>query len=190
MEYSQEILEERMLALPEELQIAMVSNDVANNVQTVAKKYSLDIEQSGILADVTSYVMLGLIPSKNFMVELSKRAQIDNAKATEIAKDINSQVFDGIRQSIEKMQDDQDISKDNVLKGIENPSTQTKTPINVLNQTLEPLAPSALVDHLLNAPTTVVNETVEKIETQTKPVTPRPPVRLPSTPDPYREPIE
>jgi hypothetical protein len=105
MKYDYNILEEKIKSLPRDMQVAMFSPEISEKVQAVAEKYSLDIEQTGILMDITGYVMLALIPSKNFVVELAKEAQIDATKAAQIATDINNDVFSSIRESLRKIQD-------------------------------------------------------------------------------------
>ena len=172
MIYDYNILEEKIKSLPDDMQIAMFSPEVSEQVQDVAEKYSLDIEQTGVLMDITSYVMLALIPSKNFVAELAKEAQIDTEKATNIAKDINDEVFAGIKESLRKIQEiaeknaaDQvatqpperpspnilnrpaPVSRANILETIENTDTHPNLPINILTavpapQTAQPTTPS------------------------------------------------
>ena len=105
MKYDYNILEEKIKSLPQDMQVAMFSPKISDHVQEIAQKYSLDIEQTGVLMDITGYVMLALIPSRNFVSELSKEAGIDATKANAIAKDINDNVFAEIRDSLRKIQE-------------------------------------------------------------------------------------
>ena len=112
MEYSYKILEEKLKSLPFDLQAALVSVDTANKVGDIAEKHSLHIDQAGALAEVTSFVMLGLIPSKNFVSELVVRAEIKTEEAAEIAKEVNAEIFNSIRQSLQKIQYAEKIPED------------------------------------------------------------------------------
>ena len=109
--------------------------------------------------------MLALIPSKNFVSELAKEAQIDTEKATSIAKDVNDEVFAGIKESLRKIQEiaeknaaDQStgqppappspnilnqstpISRANILNSIENTDAHPNLPINILTAVPAPQA--------------------------------------------------
>jgi hypothetical protein len=203
MDYGYKTLEEKMKSLPPDLQGAMVSTDTADSVQSIGEKHELNIDQSDILAEVTSLVMLGLLPLKNFANELSREAKIDLIKAIEISKDINEKIFASVQESLKKMQaaaenssadiekagnltverDTPDqmstdsMDKVNILNSIENADAHSNLPVNILPQVPAPqtVTPS-LVGRLMNASTATSNEKVEK--------------KLTSGPDPYREPIE
>jgi hypothetical protein len=108
MDYDHDKLAERIKILPVDLQEAMVSVDTASRIQKISEKHGLKIDQSGNLADVISLIILGFIPSKNFVSELSKRADIRMSEATEIAKSVNTEIFDSIKDSLRKLQTEQE----------------------------------------------------------------------------------
>ena len=76
MDYDNNILDEKMRSLPEDLQSAMNSVDLINNIKEIANSYSLNIDQTGQLEDVISSTILGLTKSENFVSELVKKAEI------------------------------------------------------------------------------------------------------------------
>ena len=220
MDYDYETIEAKMKSLPDDLQEAMTSFDTANKVQEIGKKHELHIDQVGALGDVTSYVMLGLVPGKNFVPTLMKKAEIDEKTATEIGKEINAEIFDGIRESIRKIEERETVNNDlakagginvvdankasaDVVSGGTKPTMSEKDQETSKAITLDAIEnPPAFVDRLLTGTVGSVTETVTKqvsnstpsAEVPQKPVAPAAPV-TPAAPtgpriDPYREPIE
>ncbi len=104
MDYDNNILDEKMRSLPEDLQSAMNSVDLINNIKEIANSYSLNIDQTGQLEDVISSTILGLTKSENFVSELVKKAEIKSEIAMQIAKDVNKRIFDSVRDSLRKIQ--------------------------------------------------------------------------------------
>jgi hypothetical protein len=218
MDYDYETIEAKMKSLPDDLQEAMTSFDTANKVEEIGKKYSLHIDQIGALGDVTSYVMLGLVPGRNFVSVLMKKAEMDEKTASLIAKDVNTEIFDGIRESLriieaKEMTNNSDLEKaggisvdknqasaDIVSGGKASPQMSAQISKAVTLDAIE--NPPAFIDHLLTGPSTSINETVVKagpaaptVPTPGPTVTPTPPKPAPAAPtgpriDPYREPIE
>lgn len=105
MTFDYKILEEKMRQLSPEMQSALTSVEISQAIQDISKKYELKIDQEGVLFDHTAYVMLGLLPSKDFVKEFTKEAQIDEKKVQLIAEDVNANVFDKIRRSMRQIED-------------------------------------------------------------------------------------
>ncbi len=91
------------MGLPEDLKDAIFGVDTAEAVEAVAKKYGLLIDKMGALADETGLVMLGLTHPKDFIAHLAERLGTDRLTARNIAEDINSQIFQKIRESLKKI---------------------------------------------------------------------------------------
>jgi len=104
MDYEYNKLEERMKSLPKDLQLALVSTDNIAIINNIGDKNGLLIDQIGTLIEITSLTLLGLIPSKNFVSELSKQTGVNEKKALDIAKEINEKLFNSIRTSLQKLQ--------------------------------------------------------------------------------------
>ena len=104
MDYDYKILEEKYKSLPQDIQLAMASTDVSNTILKIAEKHDLLLDKANELSEEVSYVMLGLTKSNNFVRTISKRLEIDEKKAIEIAQDINKEVFDKMRQSLQKIE--------------------------------------------------------------------------------------
>jgi hypothetical protein len=104
MEYDYKILEEKYKSLPEDIQLALASTDVSKNILDIAQKHDLFLDQADELSDEVSYVMLGLTKSVDFVKTISKRLEIGEKKAIEVAQDINKEVFDKMRDSLKKIE--------------------------------------------------------------------------------------
>jgi len=104
MEYDYKILEEKFKALPEDIQLALTSVKVADDIKAIADRNGLLIDQEGVLYDLASYVLLGLLPSNQFVKTFAKEANVEEKVATAVAEDINSTVFAKIRSSIQNIQ--------------------------------------------------------------------------------------
>jgi len=100
MDFDYQILEEKFKELPLDTQLAMTSAHIAEMIKEISDKNRLLIDQEGILYDLTSYVLLGLLPSKEFTATLVKEAGINESVAASIAEDINEKVFSEIRTSM------------------------------------------------------------------------------------------
>lgn len=106
MEYDFKVLEERMKSLPKDLQLAMASVDIANAIQDIADKNDLMLDQASDLRDEVAYVMMGLSSAKKFVDNLVSKLKVKREVAVRIAEEVNTQIFDGIRASLQKIQDE------------------------------------------------------------------------------------
>ena len=212
MNYDYATIEARMKSLPDDLQQAMVSADVENAVYDIAENRGLDIEQAGMLANITSYVMLGLLPSKNFISELSKQTGISNEEADQIGIDINKGIFDKIRESLRKVEEDREKNGGVVVEKTpssvgtfaNNPNNTQKSSIKVALPIASPdiavppkplttpttvAEPVPFIDHLLSGPTSTGPENMPAMPPvasipQNPPSNTAPVVSKPATPTP------
>jgi len=91
--------------LPMELREAITSPEINKLVEDIAKRHGLQIDQLGELIDLVGFVMLGLVPSRDFVRLLSEEAGIDNDLANTITNDVNSGIFNKIRTSIREIEE-------------------------------------------------------------------------------------
>lgn len=97
MQFSQQEIDKKLESLPEEIQSALTSDAVAKDIEDIATKNELLFDQTGILFDITNYVLLGLIPSNQFVKTLAKEAEIDSSLAQKIAGELNEKIFNSIK---------------------------------------------------------------------------------------------
>jgi hypothetical protein len=105
MNYDYKILEEKMLQLSPEMQAALTSVEISDKIKEIGNKHDLKLDQEAILFDHTAYLMLGLLPSKDFVKEFSHDAEVDEKKAYSIGEDINRDVLNQVRQSMRQIEE-------------------------------------------------------------------------------------
>ena len=100
MKYSKEELSEAYKKLSPEIKEALLSIETAEIINNIGKKYNLHIDQIGELGTETGLIMLGLTHPTEFVSNLTKKLGVDRIVASQIAPDINDQVFLKIRESL------------------------------------------------------------------------------------------
>ncbi len=105
-----QIISERYKVLPRNIQAAITSTDLAPKFQKIADKHSLHIDQNSNLQTETILVMLGLETVDDFLDNVQKGLEINREKAILIAKDVNTEILDSIRESLKKIQKEQEAS--------------------------------------------------------------------------------
>jgi len=197
MEFDYKIIEDKFKQLPEEIQMAMTSTDVTKLIKKIGDRHGLRIDQESILYDLTSYVMLGLIPSKEFVKTLSKEAGVEELTSKKIAEDINMEVLSQIKSGIQATQTAQsnDVTSEH-SNATDIASIERAGGFSIERGGLEnaPAYPDnhtdPLADHLLSKP---VATTEQKTTFQMPDKAIPPPTAAqtkPAGPDPYREPVQ
>jgi hypothetical protein len=100
MKFDYSTIEDKFNSLPDEVKFAMTSPQVSENIKEISGKFGLLLDQMDVLFDVTSYVMLGLIPQKDFSSVLAKELNIGEKQAKIITTEISDKVFSSIRESM------------------------------------------------------------------------------------------
>lgn len=100
--FTQEQLNEQFKRLPPALKDALFSTEVADKILTIGRKYMLNIEKTGFLAEETGYIILGLSRADEFVRMLAERIRITPAIASEIAKEINREILTPIREELRR----------------------------------------------------------------------------------------
>src|SRR3989344_5525688 len=99
----QEKILEKYDNLPDDLKTALFSSVVTSNILNIGKKYGLPVDKTGELADETGLVMLGVTPPGEFIRNLTRRLEVDPAKAKAIAEEVNQTIFQPLRESLKKI---------------------------------------------------------------------------------------
>lgn len=107
MSYTPEQIQERYDKLPADIRQAIDSVDTTNTIVDIGEKHSLMYDQISELVDEVGLVMVGLTPSDRFAGNISRRMKVDIGKAMLVTKDINKEVFDRMRQSLKKIEGDE-----------------------------------------------------------------------------------
>lgn len=177
MEYEYKTLEEKFVKLPTEIQEALSSVEVAKSVKDIATKFELNIDQTSVLYDQVSFVMLGLVRGDDFVSNFSKETGLSTEVSQNIVKEINEKILVNIRSLMRE--------------SMKNTPPQTPVPTNAIssieragNFTIE--KDDRVEKIAINKPPML---TTDKVNLMEKTPTVEPPANLPTS-DPYREPIK
>ena len=126
-------LEETFETLPKDVQEALSSVDVSQKIMEVAKTHGILLDAVETLSDETTMVMLGLENPNEFPGGIEAKLGVSKEKAEQIAKDIDTQIFEPIRESLKKIYSEEEgpgagerpaqmsplseISRDDILPG-------------------------------------------------------------------------
>ncbi len=92
-----QLIKERFAQLPQAVKDAITASDLQVKMRTIGDKYNLMLDKQGDLQRSILLVMLGLIPSNQFVSSISNEMGVDNGKAALIAQDVSDQIFNPIR---------------------------------------------------------------------------------------------
>ncbi|MDO8600784.1 MAG: hypothetical protein Q7R73_04270 [bacterium] len=92
----------RYEALPDELKQAMSSIASAETIYGIGKKFGLNIEDTGNLASIIGYMILGMVPATRFVDSVKDVTGVNNEKAAEIAREVNQKIFLAIREKLKE----------------------------------------------------------------------------------------
>ncbi len=103
MQYTTKQLQEKYKSLPEDLKDAIWSTASAEIIQSIGKKYGLNVEQVGKLASETGLVLLGLSHPKDYIKSLSANITIEIDTARKIAEEVNNGIFSKVKEHLKKL---------------------------------------------------------------------------------------
>lgn len=88
---------------PQIIKDAMESDRTSEIILDVGKKSSLPIDKIGKLSYTTFLMMTGALPARDYISELGRTLGIQNDKAAEIAREINTRLFAPIREELKRV---------------------------------------------------------------------------------------
>jgi hypothetical protein len=100
MRLPKNIVDEARKNIPEYVLDAILSINTSNLVYNIGQKNNLHIDQQGNLGEEVGYLMLGLTKREDFVKVLAKELSIDETKATAIARDVNNEILEKIRENM------------------------------------------------------------------------------------------
>lgn len=151
--YDYEKLMELYAALPQVLKDAIFSVHVAEKIMQTGKKFGLSVDQTSILAYETGLVMVGALHPRSYIQHIEESVNVDRQKATDIAKEVNHEIFFPVREALKKLHNmeereeitgEREIEKGDILKKI---AELKKQPAQGVNQPIpkpeqKPASPS------------------------------------------------
>lgn len=168
MDIKNEAISEQFDLLPTTLRQLIVEFDLGPVLDSLRGKYSLHVDQIGIISEQLMLTMVGLASVTNFTESIRNKTGVSSDTANLITYDLNRQVFSKIREELEKV-----TAPDGSVRSL--PKTEEQKS-----------APEQRFDQKMGGVTSAPKQEVE-VKQQTsdnKIVAPTTPPR-----DPYREPI-
>jgi|GEM_PF-2042280 len=86
--------------LPEPIKEAIFEEATTEKIQMIGKKHGLLLDKLGALAEDVGYVMLGLIPAKEFPAYIMDACGVSAEKAGAIITDLNQEIFSQVQEHI------------------------------------------------------------------------------------------
>ena len=99
----EETILERYESLPDDLKDALMGVDTADAIYEIGRKANLNVEKIGALAEEIGLIILGFVPSENFISDLKKVLEANEEKVSAIAAEVNERVFIPIRESLKRI---------------------------------------------------------------------------------------
>jgi hypothetical protein len=200
----QQRVQKRLTELPQDVQAAIHSSDLAQKVQAIGKKNNLHVDQMGKLEDEVYLVMLGFADPGEFADTLAAELGVTSAQAASVANEVGNEIFMPIRASMQEWSESKIVQDDAAL---------VSTALGTKKDTVSPQEPSATVPNAplvskipplpstpppatapTPAPATAVDLTAAEAMLAEKKVTAPQKTEVPKPQqykaDPYREPVE
>lgn len=96
-----EILKERLAALPKAIRDAIASADIEQNLQQVSERHKLHMDTWDALENEVMLALIGLEPMEKLQENIASATGVTPEEASAIADDISETVFEPIREEIE-----------------------------------------------------------------------------------------
>ncbi|MBU1159584.1 MAG: hypothetical protein ABIJ28_04165 [Patescibacteria group bacterium] len=116
-DYTEQQIIEMYEKLPEDLKDAIFSVESTKTLESLGKKYGLNIEQIGKLGNETGMLMIGITSPNEYVGNLAGRLNLDKQKARQIADEVNQQVFSKVRESLKKIHGEESSPPTPLLEG-------------------------------------------------------------------------
>jgi hypothetical protein len=176
-------IKERFATLPEDIQNAIQSSDLDEQLRLIGEAHHLHIDQMGTLGDEVRLVMLGFTDSAGFANALTEQTNVPALEAEKIAAEVAEKIFTPIRESMKQFMEKRDLAT-----AVSTVSVPPDAPQKIEEKGLPIIARS-----IPNESTKSVLPMAEKILTQpttTSQVPINPASPRPYKNDPYLEPAE
>lgn len=95
------VLDPRFLNMPKDVQEAIARSDWRNKLYDISKNYQINIEQKGILEDLTVRVIQNTIHPDKYESEVASKITLPTEDIFRLVKDINENILKNIRYFME-----------------------------------------------------------------------------------------
>ena len=121
-----QVLEEQYDRLSSDIQAILYSNDTNQAIQEIGRKHQLHINKIDTLQHAVADVLLGEVDAAGFVNHLKRELHIDETLAGAVATDIDQQIFERVRSSLNRPRSEEDVDPEGAVT--EAPSQRTQTP--------------------------------------------------------------
>ena len=121
MRHPNELIHEKFKKVPEKIQDILSGPDTTRQIQEIAKKHGLHIDQMALLSDEIMFLMLGIEPGSEFINNIRKYVRTDKATAQELASEINRVLLSPVRNLLQSQQMGRPHADDNDDVAMEEP---------------------------------------------------------------------
>jgi len=150
-------------SLPADVKVSVLSEETADKMKEIREKHSISDDDFGTLLKITGRVMLGMIELKSFIRTIVASSNLKPEAASAIAKSINQDVFQSVRESMMKIHE----VKHQLTGDL---PTKTKHPLKPIKE---------IVETSPGRPTQVAPPPKQKA--QEEPIRPIPPAPMPKS---------
>jgi hypothetical protein len=107
-------LDERFSSLPKEVQDAINESDYQETLYLLSQKYKLPIDKMGLLEEITTKVMLGIIHPDKYGEELKTKLGLNDIDNSNLVDDINNKILKTIKGSLKEHWQNSSVSEDKI----------------------------------------------------------------------------
>ena len=92
------VVDPRFVSLPKEVQEAISYSGWKERMYEISKKFKLNIEQTGLLEEITTKVILNTIHADQYESEIRSKIDLGDDKIKEMVTDLNENIFKNIKE--------------------------------------------------------------------------------------------
>jgi hypothetical protein len=92
------VVDPRFVSLPKEVQEAISYSGWKEKMYDIAKKFKLNIEQTGLLEEITTKVILNTIHADQYENEIRSKIDLGDDKIKEMVIELNENIFKNIKE--------------------------------------------------------------------------------------------
>ena len=92
------VVDPRFISLPKEVQEAISYSNWKERMYDIAKKFKLNVEQTGLLEEITTKVILNTIHTDQYEGEIRSKIDLGDDKIKEMVAELNENIFKNIKE--------------------------------------------------------------------------------------------
>jgi len=119
--------------LPGDVQNALYSPETGSKIRLIGSRYKLHVDQIGDLGDIIELVFLGDINIKDFPSEINSALKLSEEDTVSMIKDINTEIFEPIRESLMEIYGDTTPGKKSDLEEVINETKERAEMMNMID---------------------------------------------------------